>query len=133
MISKLTKHLLVRYIISGGTSAAVNLSVFSLFFFIFHIHYIISNVIAFSVAFSVSLVLQKFWTFRDHSTDNLHIQGLLYLFNSLFGLCINTIILYVCVHFFGILPITGVVIAGLITAVCTFQISRRYVFNQKIQ
>jgi putative flippase GtrA len=133
MIKVFTKHLLVRYIISGGTSATVNLSIFALFFYVFQIHYIVSNVIAFSVAFGVSLVLQKFWTFRDHSTDNIHIQGLLYLFNSLFGLVINTTVLYICVDFFGVMPIIGVIIAGISTALCTFQISRRYVFNQGLQ
>lgn len=130
MINIFTKHLIVRYIISGGTSAFVNIAVFSLLFYIFHIFYIVSNVIAFLVAFGLSLVLQKFWTFQDHSTENIHIQGVLYLFSSLFGLCINTLVLYICVHFFGILPIIGVIIAGISTALCTFPISRKYIFNQ---
>ena len=130
-ITRLTKHTIIRYIISGGTSATVNLSVFSLFFYIFHLYYIFSNIIAFILAFSVSLVLQKFWTFRDHSTENMHIQTILYLFSSLFGLAINTGVLYICVDFFGILPILGVVVAGISTALCTFPISRKYIFNQK--
>lgn len=132
MIDFLTKHLIIRYLISGGTSAAVNLSVFSLLFYIFHIHYIISNIIAFLIAFGVSLVLQKFWTFQDHSTDRIHIQGILYLFSSLFGLGVNTLVLYICVDFFGTIPIVGVIIAGISTALCTFPISRRYIFNQKV-
>ena len=133
MIQRFTKHLIVRYIISGGTSATVNLSFFYLFFNIFSIHYLISNIIAFSIAFGVSLGLQKFWTFRDHSTENIHIQGLFYFLNSIFGLGINTLILYICVDFLGIMPIIGVVIAGGSTALCTFQISRRYIFNQPTQ
>ena len=131
MIKILTKHLIVRYLISGVTSASINLLIFSIFFYIFSVHYIVSNVIAFSVAFFVSLVLQKFWTFRDHSTDKMHIQGTLYLFSSLFGLLINTTVLYICVDFFGFLPIIGVIVAGVATALCTFQISRRFIFNQK--
>src|SRR5690348_4837949 len=107
MIKVFTKHLLVRYIISGGTSAVVNLSLFALFFFVLHVHYIISNVIAFCLAFFVSLGLQKFWTFKDHSTDNIHVQTFLYLLNSLFGLLINTSILYICVHFLSIHPFIG--------------------------
>ncbi len=130
MINYFTKHLIVRYIISGGTSAFVNLSVFSLLFYIFHIHYLISNIIAFVLAFGVSLVLQKFWTFKDLSTDRIHIQGILYLLSSIFGLGVNTLVLYVCVHFFGILPIIGVIIAGICTALCTFPISKKYIFNQ---
>ena len=132
MIKQFTKHLIVRYIISGGTSALVNLSVFSLLFYIFRVHYIVSNIIAFILAFGVSLVLQKFWTFQDHSTDKIHIQGFLYLFTSLLGLCVNTFVLYICVHFFGLLPIVGVIIAGITTALCTFPISRKYIFNQPI-
>lgn len=132
MIKYFTRHLIVRYIISGGTSAFVNLSIFSLLLYVFHVHYIVSSVIGFSVGFLVSLTLQKFWTFHDHSTDNIHIQSLLYLFNSLFGLCINTLILYISVHYFGFIPLAGQIIAGIGTALCTFQISRKYVFNQTV-
>ncbi len=129
----LDKFLLLRYLVSGSTSAAVNLSVFSLFFYVFRIHYLVSNTIAFLVAFGISLFLQKFWTFRDHSTENMHVQAVLYLGSSLFGLGINILVLYVCVHFFHILPIIGVIIAGLATALCTFPISRKYIFNKGIQ
>ena len=125
----LYEHRILRYIISGGTSAFVNISLFSLFFYVFHFHYLVANLISFSIAFFVSLFMQKFWTFRDHSTENMHIQGLYYLLNSLFGLGINTLILYICVDYFGLLPILGVVSAGLLTASITFQISSRYVFN----
>jgi hypothetical protein len=37
------------------------------------------------------------------------------------------------VDIFGFLPIVGVVVAGAGTALCTFQISRKYIFNQQIQ
>ncbi len=133
MIKYFTRHLIVRYLISGGTSASVNLSLFALFFYIFQINYIISNVIAFCAAFFISLTLQKFWTFKDNSTDRIHIQGVLYLFSSLFGLGVNTLVLYICVDFFGILPIIGVIIAGISTALCTFPISRKFIFNQRTE
>lgn len=125
----LERYKILRYLISGGTSASVNIALFSFFFFVLHLHYIISNIISFSVAFFVSLFLQKFWTFRDHSTDDLHIQGFYYLLNSLLGLGINTMILYISVDIFGIMPLIGVIIAGGSTALVTFQISSRYVFN----
>lgn len=128
-IQYFTKHLLVRYIISGGTSASVNLASFSLFLYVFHIHYLVSGVISFLIAFGISLVLQKFWTFQDHSTENIHLQGLRYLANSLFGLLINTSVLYISVHSFGLWEFTGVIVAGITTALCTFPISQKYVFN----
>lgn len=131
MITFFTRHLIIRYLISGFTSAFVNIFLFSVFFYYLHIHYILANVIAFCVAFCVSLVLQKFWTFQDHSTENIHIQGLFYLGSSLFGLGLNTLILYICVDVLGKLPLSGVIIAGILTAMCTFQINKRYIFNQE--
>ena len=130
MIEYFTRHLIVRYVISGGTAAFVNLSIFSVCYYIFHIHYIVASIIAFIIAFFVSLILQKFWTFRDSSTNNIHIQGLMYLFSSLFGLLVNTFILYACVDYFGMAPLAGQIIAGVGTALCTFFISSNYIFKK---
>ncbi|HRH26905.1 MAG TPA: GtrA family protein [Parcubacteria group bacterium] len=131
MIAYFTKHLIIRYLISGGTSASVNIGLFSVLHYYFKIHYILSNIFAFVVAFFVSLVLQKFWTFQDHSTENIHMQGLFYLFSSLFGLGLNTSILYVSVDVIGVKPIVGVIIAGVLTAMCTFQINKKYIFKSR--
>jgi putative flippase GtrA len=131
MIKIFTKHLIVRYIISGGISATVNLSIFSLLFYVFRMHYILSSIIAFALAFFVSLSLQKFWTFRDHSTDNMHIQGFYYLLSSLLGLSVNTVVLYALVHYLHFIPIVGQIVAGISTALCTFPISRKFIFKER--
>ena len=123
--------MILRYLVSGGTSAFVNLSAFSLLLYVFNLHYIVSSMVAFVVGFLVSLILQKFWTFRDHSTDNIHIQSFYYLLNSLFGLGINTLILFICVHFLNLLPLAGQIIAGGLTAFCTFFISKHFIFNKE--
>ena len=130
MIHYFTRHLIIRYIISGGISATVNICLFSLLFYKFHIQYLLANALSFIVAFFVSLLLQKFWTFKDTNTENIHIQGLYYLMSSLFGLAINTLVLYICVDFFGFWKIPAVIVAGIATALCTFQISKKYIFNQ---
>lgn len=132
MIAYFTKHLIFRYLVSGGTSASVNIGIFSVLHYYFGLYYIISNVFAFVIAFFVSLVLQKFWTFQDHSTENIHMQGLFYLASSLFGLGINTLVLYISVDLINLPPIIGVIIAGAFTAVCTFQINKRYIFTKTI-
>lgn len=130
IIKQLTKHTIIRYIIGGGTSAVVNLTSFFFFNSIIHIHYILSSILAFTIAFFVSLIFQKFWTFRDHSTENMHIQGFFYLLSSLLGLGMNTFILYICVHYFLLPPLLGQFIAGILTACCTFPISKYFIFNR---
>lgn len=132
MINKLKGYVLFRYVVSGGTSAAVNLATLSLFYYVFHIYYITSSVIAFIVAFFFSLGLHKFWTFKDHSTDGVHKQAGKYLLSSLFGLCLNTLILFVCVDLIHLYVYMGQIIAGGLTACVTFFISRDYIFNQVI-
>lgn len=125
-----TKHLIIRYIISGGTSAFVNLSTLSILYYIFHLYYIFASIVAFSVAFFVSLVLHKFWTFKDHSMDGVRKQAGKYLGVSTFGLVLNTSILYICVDTVHMYVFVGQIVAGILTACVTFFISRDYVFNQ---
>jgi len=130
-MKRFTKHLIVRYVISGGTSAAINLGTLSFLYYIKHIYYLYSAIIAFIVSFLVSLVLQKFWTFEDHSRDNLSLQIGKYLATSLFGLSLNTFILYVLVDHFHFYVYVGQMIAGGLVACMTFFISRKYVFKGK--
>ena len=92
-----TQHTVVRYIIGGGTSAVVNLSLLFFLNSIIGIYYLTASIVAFIAGFFVSWAFHKFWTFRDHSTNNLHTQGGLYLLSSLFGLSLNTLILYIAV------------------------------------
>lgn len=126
----LTKHLLVRYVISGGTSAGINLSILSLLYYVFHIYYIMASIVAFMVAFFVSLILHKFWTFGDHSMIDIHKQAGKYLANSLLGLVINTFILFICVDILHLYVYMGQIVAGILTACVTFFISRDYIFNK---
>lgn len=131
-MKRFTKHMIVRYIISGGTSAIVNLAVLSLLYYIFHVYYILAGVIAFCIAFFVSLILHKFWTFDDPSMDGAHKQAGKYLVASVFGLILNTFILYICVDVLHFYVFLGQIVAGGLTACVTFFISRDHVFNQKI-
>lgn len=129
LIQFFTKHRIIRYIISGGISAVVNLVIFYVLNLEIGIYYITASILSFISAFFVSFTLQKFWTFKSHETET-HKQMIMYLGNSLFGLGLNTTILFLCVHFLQVLPLLGQIVAGGLTALCTFQISRNFVFNR---
>jgi putative flippase GtrA len=129
MIKRLTKHLLVRYVISGGIATVVNLSLFFILHQIYHIYYILASVVAFSIGFLVSLILQKFWTFQDHSLHKFHHQVAKYLLTSLFGLSVDIIVLYLCVEYFGFYALVGQIVAGAVSACFTFFLSRHFVFK----
>ncbi|MDQ5949275.1 MAG: GtrA-like protein [Patescibacteria group bacterium] len=128
-MKRFTQHLIVRFVISGGTSAFVNIAILSLLYYVFHVYYLLASIISFLISFVVSLVLQKFWTFQDRSMVDAHVQAGKYLATSLVGLAINTVILYICVEHFHFYVFLGQLVAGGVTACCTFFLSRNYVFN----
>ncbi len=135
----LEKHVIIRFIISGGTSAFVDLTVLFLLNSVFDVHYLPSAIIAFIVAFGVSFTLHKFWTFRSHS-ESAHKQAILYLGSSLFGLLLNTLLMYLFVdHIFANLHLYNMevkvlmsqVIVGLIVACVSYFLSHHFVFKYK--
>lgn len=117
-----------RYIISGGTSAVVDLALLYFLNTKLQFHYLPAAMIAFSFAFCVSFVLQKFWTFRNHSTEGIHGQAAIYLGSSLFSLGLNTLLMYGFVDHLHLPVLLSQVFAGAIVACFTFFISRR-IFN----
>lgn len=131
-MKRFTKHLVVRYLISGGTAAVVSLTTLSFLYYILKVYYIYASIIAFMFAFCVSLLLHKFWTFDVPSMDGAHKQAGKYLISSIFGLVLNTLILYICVDILRLYVFFGQIVAGGLTACVTFFISRDHVFNQPV-
>lgn len=130
-MKRFTKHLIVRYLISGGTSAAINLGLLSLLYYVYNIYYLYAAIIASVIAFFVSLILHKFWTFEDYSRDNVHIQAGKYMMTSLFGLLLNTLFLYILVDHLHLFVYLGQIVSGGLVACITFFISRGFVFKGK--
>ncbi|MCR4334672.1 MAG: glycosyltransferase [Patescibacteria group bacterium] len=129
IVHKLTKHLLFRYIISGGTAAFVDLVLLYIFNTVFDIHYIYASIMAFIVAFFVSFILQKFWTFKNLSKENIHKQVVMYLGSSLFGLSLNTLLMYIFVDYFHLFVLLSQIFAGGLVACCSFFISKKLIFK----
>ena len=94
-----TKIKIARYIISGGTVAVVDLSLLYLFTDIFGIWYIVSAILAFLMAFLVSFTLQKYWTFKNHSNDYLHVQATRFFVVTVTNLGLNTFGIFLFVYY----------------------------------
>lgn len=92
-------------------------------------YYLYAAIIAFLVSFLFSLFLQKFWTFEDHSRENVVMQIGKYLLSSLFGLSLNTLFLYILVDHLHLFVYVGQIIAGGLVACITFFISRKFIFK----
>ena len=121
----------LRFLVAGGLAFAVNIvSLYALTDFL-HIHYLVSTVLAFLIAFNVSFILQKFWTFRDHSKDNVHVQLQLYLGMQLINLGLNATLMYIFVEYLHIWYVLSQTIIALILAVAAFLINKAYIFKPR--
>jgi putative flippase GtrA len=129
MIKALTKHMLVRYFISGSIAAGTNICILSFLYYVIGLYYLAASVVAFLVSFFVSLSLHKFWTFRDNSLTQMPVQMSKYLFSNVFGLLMNTFLLYFFVDYLHIYVFLAQVFASLAVACVTFFISRDYIFQ----
>jgi glycosyltransferase involved in cell wall biosynthesis/putative flippase GtrA len=123
--------MLVKYVISGGTAAVVDLGTLYLFTDIFHIWYVTSSVLAFLIAFGISFLMQKFWTFRDHGTDGVHKQAFLYLAVSVFNLFLNTALVYALVEYTGIHYLPAQIITSALIACESFFVYKFIIFARE--
>lgn len=125
-----SKKQIVRYIISGGSAAVVNLSLLYVLTEFFYIWYLVSATLAFISAFGVSFTLQKFWTFKDHKTDDIHKQLSFYLVVILVNLALNALFVYLLVEYTGIWYMFAQIISGLIIAIESFFVYKLVIFRR---
>lgn len=122
---------IIRFIISGGTSTLVNLSILFILTHFLNVWYLISSVVSFLLSFFVSFALQKFWTFRDHSKEVIHKQAFIYLLIVVADLYINTSLLYAFVEFVGTHYLIAQLMSGIMIAFINFYLYQKFIFNKK--
>jgi len=119
-----------RYIMSGGTAAAVDIGFLFIFTSVFHIWYLLSAILAFLIAFCVSFVLQKFWTFDDHGIEKWKSQAVGYFVIAGVNLGINTMLMYIFVDIFGIQYIAAQFVAGALVAFESYFLYQKLIFKK---
>lgn len=88
---------LVRFAASGTIAALVGLFSTYVLTDIAGLWYLLSSFLAFTFASATAFTLQKFWTFKEKSTDRLHVQAIQTLALALFNLAFNTAGMYMLV------------------------------------
>ena len=121
---------IIRYIISGGTAAVVDIGLLYVFTDIMGVWYLLSAVLAFIVAFIVSFSLQKYWTFRDHSMERVGKQGSVYFMVAVANLIVNTLLVYIFTDWFDLYHIFSQILAAGLIAINSFFIYQRFIFKK---
>ena len=115
---------LARYIMSGGTGAAVDLGLLYLFTDILMVWYLMSSILAFLISYAVSFMMQKYWTFGDMSRDRIEMQVVAYLSVALINLCLNTLLMYAFVDLMHLHYMVSQFMTSILIAIESFLIYR---------
>lgn len=118
-----------KYLVSGGTVAIFELSLLYVFTEYLRVWYLFSAVLAFLFAFCLSFSLQKFWTFQDKKTEDMHKQASLYLFISVCNLGINVVALYLLVQVAGLWYMFAQVLINGAIAIWSFVLYKFVIFK----
>lgn len=125
-------HSIFKYVVSGGSSACVNLGTLYLLTEYAHVHYLQSAVVSFIIAFFISFLLQKFWTFKDMRKEVVHWQMILFLGLSLINLLVNTLFIYSLVEYVHLWYLAAAVVSGALLAVSNFFIYKHVIFVTEV-
>ena len=123
---------IVKFVISGGTAAVVDLVLLYVLTDILGIWYLISATLAFVAAFFVSFGLQKYWTFGDRYTQKIYQQLGLYLTVAVINMLINAAGMYYLVDKLGIWYILAQVIVYSILAIESFLVYKYLIFKNAL-
>ena len=117
----------IRFVMVGGTAAAVHFSVVLILVELFFSHPLIANLIAFCIAFCVSFSGQRLFTFSN--TNKSIKQSLLpYLLISVTSFICNEILLSIGIYIFKIPYQIALIIVLILVAVGTYFSSKHWTF-----
>lgn len=119
----------VRYIIVGGLGTAIHLTILALCVEWFGIDAVMGSIIGFVGALLVSYVLNHYWTFRSRRS---HLSSLYrYVTVSLFGLGLNTGMMYALIHILNIWYFAAQLSVILVVPLVNFLLNSYWTFSSK--
>ncbi len=121
----------IKYIISGGMAAAVDLGGLFILTEIAGVWYLFSAVIAFVLSLLTSFLLHKFWTFRENSLQRIKKQFIFFTALALLNLALNILLLYVAVDILNIWYMAAQFVIMGVLAFMNFIINKTITFRHE--
>lgn len=122
---------IVRFILAGGFSFAINLGLLHFLVSFKGVHYLVASVASVSVGLVFSFTLQKYFTFEDNVALRIPRQISWYALLGILNVIANTAFLFLFVQFGGLHYIVGQVITSFLLAFVSFFVYRDVVFVDK--
>ena len=88
---------IMKFTFVGGISFLVDFAVYGISCNVIGIHYIISGILGFVISVIVNYVLSMSFVFKSKVNTSKQKEFVLFVVLSVFGLIINSLILYICI------------------------------------
>jgi putative flippase GtrA len=118
----------IKYCVSGGIGIIIDFSLFSAQILFTNNSYIISNIISFSLGTIVVCYLQKNWTFKYDSKDDMMLY-VRYMIVILVTFLFNTVVLFILIRIVLIDPINSKTIQVTLSTFFNYVMQKHFVFR----
>jgi putative flippase GtrA len=119
---------IIKFLITGGIGLSVNLGTFHLLY-VSGVPYLAGSIVAFCIAMIVGFILQKYWTFEEHTVERARTQFMLYAMLALCNLAVNTFIVYILVEYTGAHYLVAQAVGAGSVALVSYFVYRLYIFR----
>jgi putative flippase GtrA len=119
----------VKFILSGGITALLDLLMLSVFREQLQWPYWLSINVAFIIAVLVNFSLQRFWAFAERDLHATHVQFVRFFLVALWNLAMNNFIMFVLTTVFGLWYLGAQALTIGLLAIVNFVLYRYFVFK----
>lgn len=120
----------IKFFVAGSSAGVTNLVLLYFFYGLLKFDVILSTSIAFILSFLVSFVLQKLWTFRNYSREQVTRQLILYVINIAIGLGLNAWLMHLLVNVWSVWYMLAGVLVNLFIGIWNYIVYRYLVFKE---
>lgn len=119
----------LKYAISGGLAAILNISLLYALTDFFGLWYVVSSVTVYVISTILNFALLKFWAFRDPNLKNIHRQLVIFGALATVNFFISPSLLVFFVEVMGLWYLTGQLLVLAMLALTNFIINKKIIFR----
>jgi putative flippase GtrA len=126
-----TGNQFLRFSLVGSSGVVVNLVVYTLAIYAFHLHYLPAATLSFLVAMTNNFLLNRHWTFKTHGSSDRGFGGqyFKYFLVTFFGYGVNMALLWVFIDGLHWHKVYSQLVAILVTTLSNFIGSKLWAFK----
>ncbi len=124
----------VRYFFVGGAAFIVDFSLFALFLYVFHVHYLVANLIGLVVGLAVNYYMSVSWAFvgcgrilEKHKTSEFLVFSLI----GILGLLFNQLLMWLFIGVGNFIPWLSKMAAAVLVLIWNFGARKVMLFRKK--